>query len=64
MPMTIIAQLANGKYTGIYPFSAECKEQDLSTLAELDKNKIKFIFVTRKAVDEQSKAFFFNILWQ
>ncbi|EMR63160.1 hypothetical protein UCREL1_9900 [Eutypa lata UCREL1] len=37
---------------GIYPFSAECKEQDLSSLADLDGSKTKFIFVTRKAVDD------------
>lgn len=41
--------------TGIYPFSAECKDQDLSTLAELDENKIGFITVTRRAVDNHSK---------
>ncbi|RYP23053.1 hypothetical protein DL765_001308 [Monosporascus sp. GIB2] len=40
---------------GIYPFSPECREQDLSTLAELDKRKIKFVLVTRKAVEEHKK---------
>ncbi|RYP55007.1 hypothetical protein DL768_000323 [Monosporascus sp. mg162] len=40
---------------GIYPFSPECREQDLSTLAELNKNKINFVLFTRKAVEEHKK---------
>lgn len=51
----MMAWLANRNCIGIYPFSAECKEQDLSSLADLDGSKTKFIFVTRKAVDDHSK---------
>jgi hypothetical protein len=32
---------------GIYPFSGECKEQDLRTLAELDDDKMTFVKETR-----------------
>ncbi|KAM0440132.1 hypothetical protein ACHAQK_005929 [Fusarium lateritium] len=31
---------------GIYPFSEECKDQDLRTLAGLDEEKIKFVHAT------------------
>ncbi|KAF5019386.1 hypothetical protein F66182_8616 [Fusarium sp. NRRL 66182] len=31
---------------GIYPFSEECKDQDLRTLAGLDEDKIKFVHTT------------------
>ncbi|KAK7941111.1 uncharacterized protein PG986_013498 [Apiospora aurea] len=40
---------------GMYPFSAECKDQDLRTLAQLDPVKIKFVNVTRNIVKEQGK---------
>ncbi|KAK8114483.1 hypothetical protein PG999_006552 [Apiospora kogelbergensis] len=40
---------------GMYPFSAECKDQDLRTLAQLDAVKIKFVNVTRNIVKEQGK---------
>ncbi|KAI1847401.1 hypothetical protein JX266_006626 [Neoarthrinium moseri] len=40
---------------GIYPFSVECKDQDLSTLAKLDATKIKFVQRTRAIVEEQRK---------
>ncbi|KAK4240835.1 hypothetical protein C8A03DRAFT_12829, partial [Achaetomium macrosporum] len=34
----------------IYPFSAECKDQDLQTLAELDDEAISFVRYTRRVV--------------
>ncbi|KAI5861841.1 hypothetical protein GGS23DRAFT_134284 [Durotheca rogersii] len=40
---------------GVYPFSAECKEHDLATLAELDDSKVKFVQFTRANVDKQKK---------
>ncbi|KAK8049734.1 hypothetical protein PG994_011464 [Apiospora phragmitis] len=40
---------------GMYPFSAECKDQDLRTLAQLDAMKIKFVNVTRNIVKDQGK---------
>ncbi|KAI5920041.1 hypothetical protein F4810DRAFT_453549 [Camillea tinctor] len=40
---------------GIYPFSAECKEQDLKTLAELDEAKTHFIKLTRSNVENHKK---------
>ncbi|KAK7907869.1 hypothetical protein PG985_015172 [Apiospora marii] len=40
---------------GMYPFSAECKDQDLRTLAQLDPVKIKFVNVTRNIVKDQEK---------
>ncbi|KAI1374136.1 hypothetical protein F4677DRAFT_461691 [Hypoxylon crocopeplum] len=40
---------------GVYPFSAECKEQDLSTLAELDEAQIKLIKFTRSNVERYRK---------
>lgn len=36
----------------IYPFSAECKDQDLKTLAELDDEAISFVHYTRRLVAE------------
>lgn len=39
---------------GIYPFSNECKEQDLRTLAELDDNMMAFVKETRANVIENS----------
>ncbi|KAI2470016.1 hypothetical protein F4781DRAFT_197726 [Annulohypoxylon bovei var. microspora] len=39
----------------IYPFSAKCKEQDLSTLAELDEPKIKLIQFTRSNIERYKK---------
>lgn len=39
----------------MYPFSAECKDQDLRTLAQLDAVKIKFVNVTRNIVKEQGR---------
>ncbi|OHE93050.1 hypothetical protein CORC01_11689 [Colletotrichum orchidophilum] len=32
---------------GIYPFSEDCRDQDLRTLAQLDDNAVKFIHYTR-----------------
>ncbi|KAH6659977.1 hypothetical protein BKA67DRAFT_546399 [Truncatella angustata] len=40
---------------GIHPFSVDCTEQDLSTLAKLDAGKIKFIHQTRAIIREQSE---------
>ncbi|KAK8138442.1 hypothetical protein PG984_001822 [Apiospora sp. TS-2023a] len=40
---------------GMYPFSAECKDQDLRTLAQLDPVKIKFVNVTRNIVKDQEQ---------
>lgn len=37
---------------GVYPFSPDCKDQDLSTLAELDESKTKVVLATRKVVKE------------
>ncbi|KAI0136535.1 hypothetical protein BJ170DRAFT_15910 [Xylariales sp. AK1849] len=38
---------------GIFPFSVECKVQDLSTLAKLDGKKILYVSRTRAIVEEQ-----------
>ncbi|KAI1409767.1 hypothetical protein F5Y13DRAFT_87992 [Hypoxylon sp. FL1857] len=40
---------------GVYPFSAECKEQDLSNLAELDEPKLKLVQFTRSNVERYKK---------
>lgn len=39
---------------GIYPFSNECKEQDLRTLAELDDGMMAFVKETRDYVAKHS----------
>jgi hypothetical protein len=39
----------------IYPFSDECKDQDLQTLAELDDEAISFVHYTRQLVAEHKK---------
>ncbi|KAI1341513.1 hypothetical protein F5Y15DRAFT_358607 [Xylariaceae sp. FL0016] len=41
---------------GIYPFSAECKDQDLTTLAELDDTKTNFIKGTRVHVAKHKRS--------
>ncbi|KAI2628897.1 hypothetical protein GGS21DRAFT_228149 [Xylaria nigripes] len=41
---------------GIYPFSPDCKEQDLRTLAGLDENKTQFIKQTKIHVEKQRKS--------
>ncbi|KAI1814466.1 hypothetical protein GGS20DRAFT_576820 [Poronia punctata] len=41
---------------GIYPFSAECKEQDLITLAALDEQKTQFIRQTKWHVQRHRKS--------
>ncbi|KAH8675648.1 hypothetical protein BX600DRAFT_179924 [Xylariales sp. PMI_506] len=38
---------------GVYPFSMECKDQDLKSLANLDDTKLKFVHRVRKIIDEQ-----------
>ncbi|KAI8623895.1 hypothetical protein F5Y19DRAFT_468238 [Xylariaceae sp. FL1651] len=43
-------------YLCIYPFSAECKEQDLRTLAELDEPKTQFIKQTKWNVERYRKS--------
>ncbi|KAI0120288.1 hypothetical protein F4776DRAFT_655877 [Hypoxylon sp. NC0597] len=40
---------------GVYPFSAECKEQALSSLADLDESKLKLIQFTRANVEKYKK---------
>ncbi|KAL7628686.1 hypothetical protein AAE478_000201 [Parahypoxylon ruwenzoriense] len=40
---------------GVYPFSVECKEQDLSTLADLDESNVKLIQFTRSTVEKHRK---------
>ncbi|KAI0486064.1 hypothetical protein F4859DRAFT_511064 [Xylaria cf. heliscus] len=41
---------------GIYPFSAECKEQDLTTLAALNEPKAQFIRQTKAHVERHRKS--------
>ncbi|RYC64825.1 hypothetical protein CHU98_g1373 [Xylaria longipes] len=41
---------------GIYPFSAECKEQDLTTLAALNEAKTQFIRQTKAHVERHRKS--------
>ncbi|KAJ2970781.1 hypothetical protein NUW58_g9594 [Xylaria curta] len=41
---------------GIYPFSAECKEQDLTTLAALDESRAQFIKQTKSHVEKHRKS--------
>ncbi|KAI1805004.1 hypothetical protein F4811DRAFT_561434 [Daldinia bambusicola] len=40
---------------GVYPFSSECKEQDLSTVAELDETKIKLVQYTRAQAEKYKR---------
>ncbi|KAI2619405.1 hypothetical protein GGS26DRAFT_584656 [Hypomontagnella submonticulosa] len=40
---------------GDYPFSAECKEQDLSQLAGLDETKVKLIQFTKSTAEKYKK---------
>jgi hypothetical protein len=40
---------------GIYPFSGECKDQDLQSLAELDDEAMEFVKYTREYASEHSK---------
>ncbi|KAK0746284.1 hypothetical protein B0T18DRAFT_148135 [Schizothecium vesticola] len=40
---------------GIYPFSADCKDQDLQSLAELDGEAIDFVKYTRQSASEHRK---------
>ncbi|KAL2134508.1 hypothetical protein VTI74DRAFT_11619 [Chaetomium olivicolor] len=46
----------------IYPFSAECKDTDLQTLAELSEDAIAFVHYTRRVVAEHKKEW--EELWQ
>ncbi|KAI1461644.1 hypothetical protein F4805DRAFT_240428 [Annulohypoxylon moriforme] len=39
----------------IYPFSAKCKDQDLSTIAELDEHQIKLVHFTRSNIEKYKK---------
>ncbi|CAJ2500996.1 Uu.00g038490.m01.CDS01 [Anthostomella pinea] len=41
---------------GIYPFSAQCKDSDLTTLAELDETKTKFVKLTRSNVERHKNS--------
>ncbi|KAG7293360.1 hypothetical protein NEMBOFW57_003408, partial [Staphylotrichum longicolle] len=45
----------------IYPFSAECKDQDLRTLAELDDKAITFVRFTRELAAEYKEEW--EALW-
>ncbi|KAK0734452.1 hypothetical protein B0T26DRAFT_737127 [Lasiosphaeria miniovina] len=40
---------------GIYPFSDDCKDQDLHSLAELDENAIRFVGETRRLASNQKQ---------
>ena len=40
---------------GIFPFSDECKDQELKNLAELDDEAVQFVHSTRKHAVEHSK---------
>jgi len=40
---------------GIYPFSGECKDQDLQSLAELDDEAMKFVKYTRQFASDHSR---------
>lgn len=40
---------------GIYPFSTECKDQDLQSLAELDDDGVTFVKYTRQYVSDYCK---------
>ncbi|KAK3905192.1 hypothetical protein C8A05DRAFT_41853 [Staphylotrichum tortipilum] len=46
----------------IYPFSPECKDQDLQTLAELDGDAISFVHYTRQMAAKQRKEW--EELWR
>ncbi|KAI1428219.1 hypothetical protein F5Y12DRAFT_782666 [Xylaria sp. FL1777] len=41
---------------GIHPFSAECKEQDLTTLAALNEQRAQFVRQTKLHVDKHRKS--------
>ncbi|KAI1173874.1 hypothetical protein F4777DRAFT_420073 [Nemania sp. FL0916] len=41
---------------GIYPFSAECKDQDLTTLAALNESKVQVIKMTKAHVEKSRKS--------
>jgi hypothetical protein len=40
---------------GVYPFSDECRDQDLQTLADLDNWAVSFVHDTRRYAAEHSK---------
>lgn len=40
---------------GLYPFSQECKDSDLQTLAELDDDSLDFVKRTRIYVEDYSR---------
>lgn len=40
---------------GIYPFSAECKDQELQSLAELDEDAMSFVGLTRQFASEHKQ---------
>lgn len=44
-------------HKGIYPFSADCKEADLTNLAELDEMGRNFVYETRRLVAEHKQRF-------
>jgi hypothetical protein len=41
---------------GIMPFSEECEDQDLRTLAHLDEDKIMFVRATRAHIERHSES--------
>lgn len=40
---------------GVFPFSEECREQDLKNLAELDDQAMQFVRYTRSYAADHSK---------
>ncbi|KAI0159467.1 hypothetical protein BJ166DRAFT_333510 [Pestalotiopsis sp. NC0098] len=50
-------KLLNYSKIGIYPFSAECSEQELSSLAKLNAAKIKFVHMTRSFVQKTKEQY-------
>lgn len=48
---------------GVYPFSEECRDSDLQTLAELDETAIQFVQYTRTYSNEHSKPIPLPSVW-
>jgi hypothetical protein len=49
---------------GIYPFSAECRDADLRSLAELEDDAIQLVYFTRQYVMEYSTSPSKSLLWK
>lgn len=41
---------------GLYPFSEECSDSELTKLAELDEKDVKFVQLTRKYAKHRGKS--------